>query len=287
MQTDLIQTRTNDGIALDGAYFTPIKHSLADALIDGVLLIHGSAGSFYSNMNRALAERVTKAGFPCVAFNTRGHDVVWGVPGHLFGTAYEILDGCRIDIKAMFDWMGSNGMKRIAVFGHSIGAVKAVYYKAVEQDPRVTAIVCCSPVRLSHNYFLRTEAADEHLSNLKIANDFIERGRPDALFEVKFPSPHIVGASAYVDKYGPEEKYNLTRYIAGITCPILITVGTRENSTHHRHCAEDVYMTIRERPYARMKFIEDADHIYTGKLDDLARSVGEYLASLKPGHIWA
>ena len=287
MHPDLIQIRTGDDIQLDGAYFSPQKPSPKDALVDGALLIHGSAGSFYTGMNLALAEEITKAGFPCVSFNNTSHDVAWGTPGRMFGTAFEILDRCRIDIKAMLDWMGSKGMKRIAVFGHSLGGVKAVYYKAIDNDPRVAALICCSPVRLSHNYFLRTEAAAEHLNNLKTADELIDKGKPDGLIEVQFPSPQLVSARSYVDKYGPEEKYYLTRHIASITCPILFTVGTKENAPHHRHCVEDVYMQIRDRPYARVKWVEDADHVYTGKLGELALSAAEYVGSLKPGHIWA
>lgn len=286
MQADLIQAHTKDDILLDGAYFSPNKALPKDVLIDGALLIHGSAGSFYSPMNRALAETITDAGFPCAAFNTTSHDVAWGVPGRMFGTAYEIIDRCRIDLMAALDWMESKGMKRIALFGHSLGAVKAVYYKAIEQDPRVAALICCSPVRLSHNYFLRTEAADEHTKILKEATDLIDKGLPDALMEVKFPSPQLISARSYVDKHGPEEKYYLTRHIANITCPILFTVGTKENAPHHRYCVEDVYSQVRERPYVRIKWVEGADHIYSDKLDELAVSVAEYIASLKPGHAY-
>ncbi len=286
MHTDLIQAHTSDGIALDGAFFASTKVPPKDILIDGALLIHGSAGSFYSPMNRTIAQAITNAGFPCVAFNTTAHDVAWGVPGRMFGTAYDIIDRCRLDIKAMLNWMESKGMKRIALFGHSLGAVKVVYYKALEQDPRVAALICCSPVRLSHNYFMRTEAAAEHESILKTATELIKKGLPDTLMDVKFPSPQLISARSYIDRHGPEEKYYLTRHISSITCPILFTVGTKETAPHHRYCVEDVYSQVRERPYVRIRWIEDADHVYTNKLDELASDVAEYIASLKPGHVY-
>ena len=287
MQADLIQAVTNDGITLDGAFFAPKKPMPKETLVDGALLIHGSAGSFYSPMNRIIAESVTSAGFPCAAFNTTSHDVAWGTPGRMFGTAYDIIDRCRIDLKAMLDWMASNGMKRVALFGHSLGGVKVVYYKAIEKDQRVASLICCSPVRLSHNYFLRTEAAAEHQAILKTANELIEKGQPDALMDVKFPGPQLISARSYVDRHGPEEKYYLTRHISNITCPILFTVGTKETAPHHRYCVEDVYSQVRERPYVRIKWIEGGDHVYTGKLSGLATDVAEYIASLKPGHVYS
>lgn len=286
MQADLIQANTSDGIILDGAFFASKKPLPKDILIDGALLIHGSEGNFYSQMNRTIAEAITAAGFPCVTFNTSAHEVAWGVPGRMFGTAYEIIDRCRLDLKAMLDLMESKGIKRVALFGHSLGAVKVVYYKAIEQDPRVAALICCSPVRLSHNYFLRTEGAAEHQAILKTATELIAKSRPDALIEVKFPSPQMVSASSYVDKYGPEEKYYLTRHISSITCPILFTVGTKENAPHHRYCVEDVYSQVRERPYVRIKWVEGGDHVYTDKLSELANDVAGYIASLKPGHVY-
>ena len=51
---------------------------------------------------------------------------------------------------------------------------------------------------------------------------------PAALLDVKLPLPYVITAAGYVEKYGPDERYNLLRFVAGIPCPALVTLGALE-----------------------------------------------------------
>ena len=46
--------------------------------------------------------------------------------------------------------------------------------------------------------------------------------------EVKLPLPYVITAAGYVEKYGPDERYNYLRFLARVPCPTLITLGSLE-----------------------------------------------------------
>ena len=281
MQTELVQTTTNDGTPLDGAFFANEGILSQKRALDAVLLVHGSGGNFYGKLLLAVAQGLRQAAYPSVSFNTTGHDLVWGAPGKFMGNAHEILDRCRLDIKAGIDWLEARGYKRIGIFGHSMGAVKVVYYQATERDPRVVAVISSSPVRLSHSFFLTTEGADEHWRNIELAQSLINEGRPDDVFPVSFPMPHLFSARSYLDKHGPDERYNLMKYVKNVESPLLIMAGSLENHPRLRNCAVDMHKLVKDRTEASLVIQQGADHGYTGMLDRLADTVVSWVAKLQ------
>lgn len=276
MQAELVQTTTSDGIALAGAFFAPQALASPGRPVEAMLLVHGSGSNFYSGLVPPLAARLRDAGYATAAFNTTGHELVWGAPGRFFGNAYEILDRCRIDLDAAITWLAERGYRRIGILGHSMGAVKVVYYQAQVQDPRVIAVIAVSPVRLSHAYFLASEAAEEHQRYYEQARKLVESGQPDALLEVTFPMPHLFSARAYIDKHGPEERYDLLRYTGSLRCPLLIAAGSLETHPRLRDFAQDMYTTVQDNPAAGLVIVEGADHGWTGMRERLADVVLEW-----------
>ena len=282
MKVDLVQMTTDDGLTLDGAYFAASKTAPRVRALDAMLLVHGSGGNFYSKLLLTVAEGLGQAGYPSVSFNTRSHDLVWGAPGNFMGNSFDILDNCRQDLKAGIDWLVKQGHHRVGVFGHSMGAVKVAYYQAVEQDPRVAAVVPSSPVRLSHSYFLKSEGAAEHRKNMERAKALVDAGKGDEVFAVTFPMPHMFSAKSYLDKHGPEERYNLLKYVDKIQCPLLIMAGSLETHPRLRDCASDMYWLVRHHPQAKLIITDGADHGYTGMLDRLSANVVDWTGSLTP-----
>ena len=45
---------------------------------------------------------------------------------------------------------------------------------------------------------------------------------------VSFPLPYYVTAAGYVDRYGPEERYNVLGHLAAMRQPTLVTFGSAE-----------------------------------------------------------
>ncbi|MBI4310948.1 MAG: alpha/beta fold hydrolase [Chloroflexi bacterium] len=282
MIVDLVKTTTTDDMTLDGIFFAPREGGVAGRAVDAILLVHGTGGNFYSANLLDLADRFCKAGYPCASFNCRSHDVVHGNPDRPLGNAHEILDKCRLDLDAGITWLARKGYKRIAIFGHSMGAVKVAYYAAFVPDPRVAAVIPSSPVRLSYSYFSACESGDEYRGFLEQANALIEAGQPDALISATFPNPAFYSARSYVDKQGPSERYNLVRYVVNIRQPIFLMAGTLETHPRLRDAAKDAFETIKLKPDAKLVIHTGADHGWSNMRDAQANYVLDFLAGLKP-----
>ena len=152
--------------------------------VDAALCIHGSGRNFYTPATAAMAQDLRRRGYAALTLNTRGHDTLWmdRQTGAAYGNAYEILDDSRQDLRAGIDYLHGLGYRRIAILGHSMGAVKVAYYAAVADDPRVAAVIPVSPVRLSCSYYLESEDAAEFRANLETADRMEAEGRALELF---------------------------------------------------------------------------------------------------------
>src|SRR5262249_44065819 len=64
------------------------------------------------------------------------------------------------------------------------------------------------------------------------AEELLNAGQPAALLDVKLPLPFVITAAGYVEKYGPDERYNFLRFVAGVPCPTLLTFGGLEVETN-------------------------------------------------------
>src|SRR5262245_11873913 len=129
MLVDLVRIQTRDGLALD-AYLQRPAESLAPRFdIDAVCFIHGTGGNFYSStLFENLAQRFLMAGSAVLRANTRGHDgistAVTAKGAVRLGAAYEIVDECRQDLAALVGYLEETVGPRVALLGHSLGAVK-------------------------------------------------------------------------------------------------------------------------------------------------------------------
>src|SRR5689334_13558902 len=97
--------------------------------LDAVCFVHGTGGKFYSSsMFDVFAEKLLSLGCPVLRVNTRGHDgistAVTSRGGVRLGAAFETVDDCRDDLAAWLEWMRSHIGPRVALLGHSLGAVK-------------------------------------------------------------------------------------------------------------------------------------------------------------------
>ena len=150
MLVDLVQVTTSDGIPLSGAYFEA-KGSPAPGA-DVLIYFHGDSGNFYGSLLTQLGPMFSERGIAFLAANRRGHDMVsTGVRGgDLKGYAFESVAESRLDYAAWLDLLRSRGHRRIAVGGHSGGAVRATYAQASEHYDNVAAVVSVSPGEYNH-----------------------------------------------------------------------------------------------------------------------------------------
>jgi dienelactone hydrolase len=289
MLVDLVQTTTRDGVRLDGAYQAAPQP--AGGPFDAVVLVHGTGGNFYgSTLFDALAGAFLARGVGVLRANTRGHDLMCNTAtsrgGRRLGAAYEVVDECRHDLAAWAAWLRGAGAGRVGLVGHSLGAVKSLYAQACEPVEAVAGVVAVSPPRLSHAWFRQGDRAAEFLHSYHQAEQLVRAGEPEALIEARIPLPFVITAAGYLEKYGPDERYNYLRFLGRVGCPTLLTLGEVEaaNNLAFQDAAAEA---ARAAPAVRVEVVPGADHFYTGVREELVRRVAAWLDALrdfgKPG----
>ena len=160
MLADLVEVITPDGIPLSGAYFAPRKVGVSHP-VDAVLFFHGDCGNFYGSLYLGLGERMAEQGIAFLTAN-RGHDhVANGVRGgSLAGYAFESVYDSRADFGAWLRLLRERGHRRIAIGGHSGGAVRATYAQAVERFADVVAVIPVSPGEYDHEGIIALHGED-------------------------------------------------------------------------------------------------------------------------------
>jgi pimeloyl-ACP methyl ester carboxylesterase len=291
MHVELVRTVTRDGLRLDGALRDPRGdyHSLADTSSNrptAAVLLHGVAGNFYTSSTfEPLIARLQELGIAPLLVNTRGHDSVFGASlGSLrrrFGAAYEIVDDCRQDVAAWLKFLGSRGHERVLLIGHSLGAIKAVYAVAHEKFPEVAAVVAVSGPRLSYSAFMNAAESSLFWESMHTAEQLAASGHGEDLFTSKYPFPLLITAAAYIDKYGPAERYNLLKFAADLPCPALFTYGSKELASGGIAFAglPAALAALPSADRSTLATIDGADHLYTGVADALATRICDWLHS--------
>lgn len=283
MLVDLIHTTTGDGVRLDGTFQAAgTPHPAFDAAV----CVHGTGSNFYSStLFDAFAERLLGLGISVLRVNTRGHDLMSTASttrgGRRLGAAYEGLDDCRHDLAAWVAWLEEQQRPRIVLIGHSSGAVKCLYAAAHEPDDAVRAVVAVSPPRLSHAWFAQSDKAAAFLNTYQQAQALVAAGEPDALLDVTLPLPFVATAAGYVEKYGPDERYNYLTFLGRVPCPVLVTLGDKEvegNVAFRGASAAIAEVASR----ARVASVAGADHFYTGVREALLARVEAWLGEAGP-----
>jgi pimeloyl-ACP methyl ester carboxylesterase len=212
-------------------------------------------------------------GSAVLRINTRGHDgvstaAVTGRGGLRLGAAYEVVDDCRRDLAAWVEWLRQRAGARVGLLGHSLGAVKCLYAQA-HQPGLANRVIALSPPRLSYAWFCSNPERTQFLEDYHRAQSLVQEGQPHALLDVRLPLPFVIAAAGYVEKYGPEERYNYLRFVTAVRCPVLLTLGGLEvqNNMAFRGAAEAL-ADLRHGSLA-VEAICGADHFYSGSRAEL------------------
>lgn len=282
MLVDLVQTTTRDGVRLDGMFQQATKEQAAPD--DAICLVHGTGGNFYgSTLFAFLAERFVQMGCSVLRVNTRGHDLISNAAtargGRRLGAAYEVVDDCRHDIRVWLEWLAERGCKRVALIGHSLGAVKCLYALAHEPELPAHCLVAISPPRLSYSWFCESQQKDIFLKTYHAAEAHAENNQANQLMEVAFPLPFVITAAGYIEKYGPDERYNFLNFVSSIEIPLLLTLGSVEVAKNVAFSGTSEALQNLRRPprQMRVQLIDKADHFYSEVRDELAACVESWL----------
>lgn len=280
MLVDLVQTTTRDGVRLDGMLQTPQAPNAWP--VDALCFVHGTGGNFYaSTLFDAIGAHCLEHGCVVLRVNTRGHDVISNAVtskgGRRLGAAYEIVDDCRFDIAAWVDFLRERVGPRVGLVGHSLGAVKCLFSLAHETSLPVTCAVAISPPRLSYSWFCASPEGTKFLETYQQAEALVQAGRPTSLLDVPVPIPFAITAAGYVEKYGPDERYNYLNFLNGVRCPVLLTLGTIESANNMAFRGAAAAIAELHRAKVSAVTIADADHFYTNTRPSLIAQLDQWL----------
>lgn len=285
MPCELCEVRTPDGIRLAGANYLAGADGSAIPW-DAGLILHGAGSNFHAPLQRTLAAELAAAGLPTWTVNTRGHDGAPFTPPkgeRREGAAYEMVSECPIDIAAWIDSIRGQGHHRIALIGHSLGAIKAVFSQARQPHEAVGVVVACSPPRLSYAAFRRSPANSYFFETMTRAVELTRSGASDELLDVRFPLPMLISAKSYVDKYGKEEHYNFLRFLPEVGVPTLFTYGDLELEQApiaFGGLPDEIAVKSREMATSvAVETLEGADHQYRGVEIPLAETITRWLSA--------
>ena len=284
MLVELVDTWTADGVRLNGALQIADSPPAGSVRADAVLLLSGVGSNFYgSSLMASLASMCNESGIAALRVNTRGHDGVSTAStddgGRTIGAAYEIVDDCRYDVQAWADFLIGRGFERIAILGHSLGAIKSIYSQAKEPHAAVTTIIAVSPPCLSHERFRSGEKAADFVQSFEHAQQLAAADRADMLFKATFPFPMVMSAGTYLDKYGAQSRYDITTFATELRTDVLFAYGELElmdGGVAFAGLVDEIpRLAWDESP--QVVTIPGANHFYSNCHDLLRRTVRRYL----------
>jgi pimeloyl-ACP methyl ester carboxylesterase len=227
---ELARVETADGIWLDGLFESAV--AAGSWPFDACLLVHGTGANFYSSgVLEVFARQARAAGLSTLRINTRGHDGLCTLRGRggnrPGGAAHEIIGEAPFDLHAWLDWLVDRGGQKIVLVGHSMGAVKSLLLQAQTPHAAVRRVVAISPPRFHHATWQTHPQGELFREDYRQAAERVARGEGHAFFAARQPLPYVTTAAGYLEKYGPEDRYDFVPQLSRIACPGLLLVGER------------------------------------------------------------
>jgi dipeptidyl aminopeptidase/acylaminoacyl peptidase len=280
MHVELVSVTTSDNVSLHGYLRTPPPAANGDLGLDLVICHHGVGGNFYNaSFFDGMGDELLARGCASLRVNNRGHDQAYLTSGRQLGAAYEIIDDCRQDITAWLDFAAQRGFKRIALWGHSLGAVKTVYFLGVQDDPRILCAVASSPPRFKNSNYRASKDGERFQADVQRADSLIAAGQPDGLLEAQVPVQRWFSARTYLDKYGANARYDYFEHLPNVQKPLLLTVGSLEaGNVSFAPLVEEGPGFSSRWPRISFQNIQGADHSYTSRTRELWSDVSSWLS---------
>lgn len=241
-----------------------------------IMLLHGNCHNFYTGPSRFLPPVLTKAGYACLAFNRRGHDMVASTYGReIGGGAFQTSAQAIADNNLAAQWLKARGFDAPILVGHSNGGMLASQHAADHPETPLAVL-------------LSAHCGGKDIARLNSANGLWARDQLDELTakaSAMVANGHgrelmllpgwwwVISAEAFLDYASgvPDTVDNAAR----IQCPTLVLRGDQERP--------DIYPTDAFAAKAggpcTVRVLPDCDHFYTGHETALAHLVRDWIVS--------
>lgn len=290
MKGKIIRTTTTDGLILHGMYCSPAEHAISDTCI---IHIHGSYGNFYENFFLSeMSEVYTKKGFTFISAGTRGRDYYAdfkirkgeNYDSIRIGGIREIFQHCEQDIQAWIDYAISQGSSRILLQGHSLGAMKVVFY--LKHHPEsIAGLILISP---PDNFGLQQTQYGNRFQNdlleakqLVLSNEYALM--PDGAYYDPITAKSFLSLLAYPEDTGMFTYLDIPLMklsgMASILCPLLVTFATANEAVIAplNKCIAALQSSINDDVLFHYEIIQDANHSYHFKEIELVSKISNWL----------
>jgi pimeloyl-ACP methyl ester carboxylesterase len=291
----LVHFAATDGVALAGLLYEP-KRRTRRALI----WLHGTGGAsiFDATRTNALARELVARGIAFFPFNNRGAHLVRrlrrGEKRIDGGTAHEVLRDCVHDIDGAVRELRRRGYRELFLAGHSTGANKIAIYDHRKRRNPVRRYVLLGGgddtgmlyAQLGPRRFLRALEKARARMREKRGHEIVPRGI----------SPMMLSWRSFYDTANPNGDYNVFpflevmrgirlgtrrrfRYVGAIRKPSLYIYGDRDEFSYGDVPRCVAILAGNVGPNAEIVVMEDADHGFTGREEELGRLIAEWLTS--------
>jgi len=277
----LVTSLTKDNIWLQGLFCEPKTKSKK-----AILHIHGLQGNFYENyFIDPISVKANKKGIGFLTVNQHGSGYrqdYWFKDfsdTKMFGGNYELFEECVLDIDAWINFLRSKGYTEIFLQGHSLGALKVVYYQAKKENPLIKALILLAPADLfglwkgtvgkKGDYFLKL--AKKHISKKQGEKIIPEKAVGYPISAKTFYNFYGPKANTHIfDFYNPDFNYKLLKKI---NVPTLAVLGDKDNYTTKGKAEEYLKIIKNKMKDCDTKLLKNANHWYIRHEEKLAKSL--------------
>jgi pimeloyl-ACP methyl ester carboxylesterase len=271
MPLELVSIET-DTHPLDGLYYTPSAKPK-----NAALFMHGNCMNFYTGPARMTPPALVNAGYACLAYNRRGHDMIASLNSRaVTGGAFQMTKEAVADNCYAAQWLCGRDHDNPLVIGHSNGGMLAVQH--VADRPATPALVLLS----AH---LGGKSIVAHASKVGLlGGDGIEAVNAEARAMVaagrgrdlmRLPGWwYVITAESYLDYSSALP--DVLALAPQIKCPVLYIRGDKEPA--HIYPAEE--FAGRAGGRCDVHIVKDCDHFYGGREDAVTGIMTEWLADV-------
>jgi len=297
MRTQLLTFSTKDKLNLPGLLYEPNRKTKKVALY-----LHGNGTSsvFYnSNEHNATANELTKRGISYFPFNNRGAQLIKGFKVNkkrvLYGTAYECIRECVLDIDAAVACLKREGYREFYLIGASTGANKICVYDHYKKKRNPISKYILLAGGDDMGLYYDALGRQKFLQALRVSRQY---SRSKTLAPQSMTPFFPLSLMSLYDTINPDGDYNvfpfnehyndlnlsrrrLFRYFSDLKKETLVIYG--ENDEYCIQTGKDALEKLKEHAGLgasyTFKLIRGADHGFTGKEDTLSRAVANWLST--------
>lgn len=291
-----------DFLATDGIQLNGFLYKSGEKTKQIILSVHGMSSNCLKERETILAKQTNKNKIDYFCFNNRGSELVKYIEKKkegkkeklLGGTTYEdVLEGYE-DIVGAILKIKELGYEEIYLQGHSLGCTKIVYtYNELKEEEEteildsLKGIILLSLVDIP--MALKGYLRENFETYLKLAEEKQAEGKLyDLMPKEAFIHPISVKTFLRYAKNNPEIDFakfgrdNELKELNNITIPLFMRWGNDNEMILQK--AEELVAIVSNTILNEKKdidFIEGANHSYTGKEEQLAKQIVEFIKKYK------